>query len=141
MPKHVSSIEMMAFILRIGSAAEMAFVGEHIARCDSCNKLFRETSREFWTASSNVFNLAASYWLKDEHLKYEHKAAYADDLLDGDEREMLSEHLGLCKRCREDLDTFLTDRRENEPELPIRYEPSEARWPIIVFKKLSRSRA
>jgi hypothetical protein len=53
-------------------------------------------------------------------------AAYANALMDVDELEILNEHLGLCRRCREDLENFLADRRENGLELSMRYSIQRA---------------
>jgi hypothetical protein len=112
---------MKAFCERIGSAAAMAVVAEHMAGCGSCCKLFGEIWIEAKGVSRRGFTLTPLHWLKEEHLEYEQKAAYANGLMDPDDREMVSDHLGLCRRCREDLESFLSDRRNTEPELSIKY--------------------
>ena len=102
----------------------MTFVGEHIAGCRLCRELFREVLQERGSTAGKALSIGPAFWLKDEHLEYEQIVSYADQLMDSDERELYSEHLGLCGRCREDFESFLAHRRETEWELSTRYGPA-----------------
>src|SRR4029078_12508056 len=124
MARHVSRVEIEAFRERTVSAEGMTFVGEHIAGCRLCRELFREVLQERRSTAGKALSIGPAFWLKDEHLEYEQIVSYADQLMDSDERELYSEHLGLCGRCREDFESFLAHRRETEWELSTRYGPA-----------------
>ncbi|MCI0660233.1 MAG: zf-HC2 domain-containing protein, partial [Acidobacteria bacterium] len=63
--------------------------------------------------------------MRDEHFEYEQIVSYVDGRPGDEDREILDEHLKLCGRCREDVQSFVMHRQQIEPELKIRYAPSE----------------
>ncbi len=103
----------------------MAAIGEHLANCSQCHRLFHETFQKRRNYAPVVIDLSSEKWLRDEHLDYEWLTAYVDGSMEEDEREMTEVHLTLCRQCREEVEEFIAWRREIEPELKVSDVPEE----------------
>jgi hypothetical protein len=112
---------MERFCARTLEVSKMAAIGEHLANCAECHQLFHETFQKRRNFAPVFIDLSPEKWLRDEHLDYEWLTAYVDDAMEKDEREMTEIHLGLCGQCREEVEDFITWRREIESELKVRY--------------------
>ena len=103
----------------------MAAIGEHMADCPECQRLFHDFFQKRRAFAPVVIDLSLEKWLRDEHLDYEWLTAYVDDAMEKDEREMTELHLQLCDQCREEVEEFIAWQQEIKPELKIRYTPDD----------------
>jgi hypothetical protein len=144
---HTTRPEMERFCARTLEASKMAAIGEHMANCPECQRLFHDFFQKRREFAPVVIDLSAERWLRDEHLDYEWLVAYVDDTMESDAREMTELHLRLCKSCREDVEDFVAWRREIEPELQGGYTsddraaPSERLWDWLGWFKVHRKPA
>jgi hypothetical protein len=125
MLEHIPKSLMEQFRDRSLDAAALSAISAHLESCAKCYELFREAFHGKSGNASAWFSLSSESWLKGEHLEYEQIVSYADGAMDKEDREILDEHLQLCARCSEDVQSFVAHRRQIEPELKIRYAPVE----------------
>lgn len=111
----------------------MAAIGDHLANCSECHRLFHETFQKRRNYAPVAIDLSSEKWLRDEHLDYEWLTAYIDDAMEEDEREMTEVHLKLCGRCRKEVEEFIVWRREIKSELKVRYIPDQQTNPLESF--------
>jgi len=97
------------------SHEDFVATARHMARCETCLQIFRETSRRRRDSEPAVIDLSLENWFKDEHLEYERLVSYADDRLDEIEREITEAHLRACPECHEDVRGFLEYKKRIEP--------------------------
>jgi len=116
---------MERFCARTLEVSKMAAIGEHMADCPECQRLFHDFFQKRRAFAPVVIDLSPEKWLRDEHLDYEWLTAYVDDAMEKDEREMTELHLQLCDQCREEVEEFIAWQQEIEPELKIRYMPDD----------------
>lgn len=123
---------MERFCARTLEVSKMAAIGEHMADCPECQRLFHDFFQKRRAFAPVVIDLSPEKWLRDEHLDYEWLTAYVDDAMEKDEREMTELHLQLCDQCREEVEEFIAWQQEIKPELKIRYMPdapaSSRKW-------------
>ena len=125
MSDHISKSLMEQFRDRSLDVSILSYISAHLESCVDCYELFREAFRDKSENAPVWFSLSSSGWMRDEHLEYEQIVSYVDGRLNDEDREILDVHLKLCGRCREDVQSFVTHRQQIEPELMIRYAPSE----------------
>jgi hypothetical protein len=125
MSDHISKSLIEQFRDRSLDVTILSDISAHLESCDKCYELFREAFRVKRENAPLSFSLSSSRWLKDEHFDYEQLVSYVDGNPGDEDREILDEHLKLCGRCREDLQSFVLHRQQIEPELKVRYAPSE----------------
>src|SRR6185369_2384343 len=123
MSDHIPKSLIEQFRDRSLDAAALSAISAHLESCARCYELFREAFRNKSGNAAPWFSLSSESWLKEEHLEYEQIVSYTDGALDEEDREILDEHLQLCARCSEDVQSFVTHRQQIEPELKIRYAP------------------
>lgn len=137
----------MDFKSRRAPAASMLEAAEHISVCDDCLELVGVIEGPDSRGSNGSgdeavrFDLGTERWLRDEHLEYEQKRAYADGSSNPEEAEdraFVEAHLALCHDCRTDFASYLADRQTIEPELLIRYKPA---YPVDRFAVAVPSRS
>ena len=116
---------MERFCARTLEVSKMAAIGEHMADCPECQRLFHDFFQKRRAFAPVVIDLSPEKWLRDEHLDYEWLTAYVDDAMEKDEREMTELHLQLCDQCREEVEEFIAWQQEIKPELKIRYMPDD----------------
>ena len=58
-----------------------------------------------------TFSLEPEFWFRHDHLEFEDLVGLADETLDSELKEIFGIHLKSCKRCREDLSSFLAFRK------------------------------
>jgi hypothetical protein len=136
---------MKLFCVRTLSHTELADAAEHLAECAVCQRELVSTLRRQRGVSDLSFTLAPEFWLRHDHLKYEHLVDFAEDKLDATDRELVDGHLKACGTCQEDVRSFLAFRQQIAPELgvsygPVKQKPARARpsvlwwWPSLVWK-------
>lgn len=134
---HTTRPEMERFCARTLEVSKMAAIGEHLANCPECHKLFHEIFQQRRNYAPVVIDLSPEKWLRDEHLDYEWLTAYVDCTMESDERAMTEIHLRLCRQCREEVEDFIAWRRRTEPELKVRYMPhnraSSREWVLGAY--------
>lgn len=124
---HASREQIEGFCARTLDPPQLTAIGGHIACCDSCLQLFRETLRQKRNYAPVQISLSPDHWFKDDHLDYEQLVGFVDERMDDEEREIASIHLQSCARCHSDVRSFLEYRRESKPEMLVRYAPEEGR--------------
>src|SRR4030095_6594495 len=125
MSDHISKSLIAQFRDRSLPVSILRDISAHLESCVECYELFREAFRDKRGNASVRFSLSSSTWLTDEHFEYEQLVSYVDSPPDDEYREILDEHLKLCGRCRDDVQSFVMHRKQIEPELKVRYAPSE----------------
>ncbi len=139
MTEHVSKSLIAQFLDRSLDVSTLVSISTHLESCVECYEMFRETFKVKRETVTEWSSLSSSDWLREEHLEYEEIIAYVDGPLDGEDREILDEHLKLCGRCRGDLESFVIHRQHIEPELNLRYSPSQKQSERRYFKDLWES--
>jgi hypothetical protein len=129
---HISTKLMEEFCARALSHEDFATAARHMARCETCQRTFRETSRRRRDNKPAAIDLSLENWFKDEHLESERLIFYAGGQLDGIEREITEAHLRICRGCREDVCGFLEYKRRIEPWIRENDDPEPRRnsWKI-----------
>jgi hypothetical protein len=129
---HISTKRMEKFCARALSHKDFAMAARHMARCKTCLRTFRETSRRRRDNKPAVIDLSIENWFKDEHLEYERLISYAGGQHDEIEREITEAHLRACQGCREDVRGFLEYKRRIEPWIRegAAPEPRRNSWKI-----------
>ena len=134
MSDHISPTLMKEFRARTLENRQIIEIGEHLASCAGCRRLFHEvvsSSKDFAPVS---FDLSPAAWLRQEHIEYEQLVSYVEDRFDETEREIADVHLTACAKCREDLRSFRLHRERIEPEMDVRYAPREkVSWQEKIF--------
>src|SRR5262245_21688389 len=133
MSDHISKSLIEQFRDRSLDVSTLRDVSAHLESCVECYELFRAVFRDKRGNATAWFSLSSARWLKDEHFEYEQIISYIESHTDDEDREILDEHLKLCGRCRDDVQSFVMHRQQIEPELKIRYAPSEKQTKRRLF--------
>jgi hypothetical protein len=123
MSDHIPKSLIEQFRDRALDAAALGAISTHLESCARCYELFQGAFRNKSGNAAPWFSLSSESWLIEEHLEYEQIVSYADGALDEEDREILDDHLQLCARCSDDVQSFVAHRQQIEPELKIRYAP------------------
>lgn len=125
MSDHIPTTLMKEFSAHTLETRRMVEIGEHLASCAGCRRLYHEVVQRRRDNAPVTFDLSPEAWLRHEHIEYEQLVSYVEDRLDETEREMADVHLKACAQCREDLRSFRLHRERTEPEMNVRYAPPE----------------
>jgi hypothetical protein len=125
MTEHVSTSKMERFCARGLPETELTTVARHLANCSNCHGQFVATLGRHRETNPVTFTLAPEFWLRHEHIDYEHLVELADKKLDATDRELIDLHLKVCPSCSEDVQSFLAFREEIAPEMGVSYAPIE----------------
>lgn len=125
MNNHLTDADIRVFWCRDADGAMTSRIAGHISGCEACRELAESGRRKKSHDAGMSFDLDDSIWLRNEHLEYEEKRAYASGLIGVEEREMTERHLASCVVCRDEMQAFVEDRRENDLMLSIRHKPSQ----------------
>ena len=121
--KHVSRSEMERFCRRDLPEAELSTVAFHLPKCSDCHQQLVATLRRQRGVAALSFTLAPEFWLRHEHIDYEHLVELAENNLDATDRELIDIHLRVCTPCQDDVRSFLAFREQIAPELEVSYAP------------------
>ncbi|MCU1265719.1 MAG: hypothetical protein JWM21_2037 [Acidobacteria bacterium] len=122
---HISDSLMERFCMRTLSEAELTNVAGHLTGCPDCQAEFVSMLRRQRGVAGLSFSLAPEFWLRHEHLDYEHLVELGEGKLDATDREYKDAHLKVCPACREDVQSFLAFREQIAPEMRVSYAPVE----------------
>jgi len=120
---HISESKMERFSVRTLSETELTRVATHLTGCPDCQAELVSTLRRQRGVEDLSFTLAPEFWLRHDHLTYEHLVEFAESKLDATERELIDAHLKVCPPCEEDVRSFLAFRKQIEPEMNVSYAP------------------
>lgn len=129
MTEHIRNQKIRAFCAHALENAEMTEIAEHLAACPECRQLFQGSSQEMNDARPASLSLSPELLFRHEHLEFDQLVSLADNNLDDEDREIINIHLHTCKRCREDVRSFLEFRRQIESVMSISPAPARlVRW-------------
>ncbi len=130
MTEHIRNQKMRAFCAHALENAEMVEIAEHLAACPECRQLFQGASQEMNDARPASLSLSPELLFRHEHLEFDQLVSLADNNLDDEDREITNIHLHTCKRCREDVRSFLEFRRQIESAMSFSSAPAQpVKWP------------
>jgi anti-sigma factor RsiW len=125
----------------LSSPPELLAADDHLAECAACRARAAgaEELRAAFTAMSGELEADGG---ETEHLSYEQVAAYVNQELSPDEREIAAAHVEACDGCAEEVRDLLAFRATIPPQTPPRPEPVGApaardesalfpRWPAL----------
>jgi predicted anti-sigma-YlaC factor YlaD len=121
--EHVNTSKMELFCARVLDEAELHTIARHLSNCPDCGQQFVATLGRQKVGTMVSFTLAPEFWLRHEHLAFEHLVKSTENKLDAADRELIDVHLETCAPCREDVQSFLAFRKQIEPEMAISYIP------------------
>jgi predicted anti-sigma-YlaC factor YlaD len=120
----------------------MTEIAEHLAACPECRRLFQGVFQEMNDHQPVSLNLSPELLFRHEHLDFDQLVSLADNNLDEEDREIVNIHLRACERCREDVRSFLSFRRQIESAINISPAPGQAvRWTEKLSGWLYRHKA
>ena len=122
--EHITTSKMERFCERALDQTELTSVAHHLAGCANCSNEFVTTLKRNKGTSTLAFSLAPDFWLKHEHLDYDHLLMFSDNKLDTSDEEQINLHLERCAPCQEDVRSFLAFRNQIAPEMTVSYLPS-----------------
>lgn len=125
MIRHATPEEMDQFCARALEWNRFVDLGQHLSDCKPCLELFRQTSRARRNHAPVVLDLSLERAFKDSHLSHENLVRLLDNRLDAESEEIVEFHLRTCAQCRGDVQSFREYRRQNDPELQVRFRPQE----------------
>ena len=101
-PAHLTHQQLVDYLQRKSSAAELLAVDDHLAACESC----RSQAMTHAGMNAALPDVATLFAEESEaaHLEYRELERLADGTLDGVDLEMSQSHLAECANCRAELD-------------------------------------
>ena len=121
--EHLTDRQIESYQDRTIRAAELVSLDRHVAVCAECRRRLSAVVQEEKFLS---LKKALDSEPDDQHLDYEHLAAYVDGLLADEEVEITESHLAVCQKCHlmaSDLSVF---KDEVAPDLNKVYAPPAA---------------
>ena len=111
MSTHVFKSELERFAVGALEGDELVSVATHTADCESCEKAFVEELSSRVGSGPFAFTLNPEFWFRHDHLRFEDLVGIADETVDDELKEIFHIHLKTCRRCSEDLSSFLAFRK------------------------------
>jgi anti-sigma factor RsiW len=100
MSDHLSEQHIRLYRSRQLPAEELSAIDDHLAGCPSCCERLMDAR----TQETGAESMKALFGARPAHLSYEQLEGYVDGTLGEPERRAAEEHLGACRRCRDDLE-------------------------------------
>ena len=144
MYEHLTQIQIVNYGRHTLSAAELLSASGHMRDCEACRlkvEKVLDDDEMFYALKSEVFSASAetaASSAEQAHLTFERTAAYVDELLAGEELQVVKDHLIGCEQCvmaADDLRAFRNqvmpglDREYRQPPAPA---TTEYRWRRFV---------
>jgi hypothetical protein len=141
--EHLTQTQIEGYGRHALSAAEFLSASRHMRDCEACRlKVEREFDDEvFFGLKSEVLSPSAetvSSFAEQAHLTFERTAAYVDQVLAGEELQVVSDHLTGCEQCAMAVDDLRAFRTQVMPGLGREYRQppapaaTENRWRRFV---------
>ena len=149
MSEHLTQTQIEDYGRHTLSAAVFLSASRHMRDCEACRlKVERvlDDDEVFYGLKSEVFGAAAEMVpssAEHAHLTFERTAAYVDELLAGEELQVVKDHLIGCEQCVMAVDDLRAFRNRVTPGLDREYQPppapaaNENRWRRFVASMLS----
>ena len=131
MAEHLSPAQIENYRRRNLTPNELLGVDDHLAACVECRQRI-ETALSYGAGEVALYSQLSVEAGALSHLTFEQRAGYIDDLLTGDDRRMVKDHLDSCARCAMAADDLRAFRNEIAPELG--YECRSSRASVEVVK-------
>src|SRR5262245_36838250 len=113
-------------------AAELLSASRHMRDCEACRlkvEWVLDDDEIFYTLKSEVFTASAktaASSAEQAHLTFERTAAYVDEVLAGEELQVVKDHLTGCEQCAMAVDDMRAFRNQVMPGLDRAYQPPHA---------------
>jgi len=141
--EHLTQTQIEDYGRHTLSAAEFLSASRHMRDCEACRlKVERMFDDEvFYGLKSEVLGSLAetvSAFAEQAHLTFERTAAYVDEVLTGEELQVVKDHLTGCEQCVMAVDDLRDFRKKITPGLDREYQPppapavNENRWRRFV---------
>lgn len=144
MSEHLTQTQIEDYGRQALPAAEFLSASKHLRDCKGCRlKVEREFDDDevFYGLKSEVFGSSAetvSSFAEQAHLTFERTAAYVDEVLAGEELQVVTDHLTGCGQCAMAVDDLRAFRNQVMPGLDSEYRrppapaATENRWRRFV---------
>ena len=143
MSEHLTQTQIEDYSRHALSAAEFLSASRHLRDCEACRlKVERAFDDEvFYGLKSEVLGSSAetvSSFAEQAHLTFERTAAYVDEVLTGEELQVVKDHLTGCEQCVMAVDDLHDFRKKITLGLDREYQPlpapavNENRWRRFV---------
>lgn len=144
MSEHLTKIQIEDYGRHTLSAAEFLYASRHMRDCEKCRLQVEralDDDEVFYGLKSEVLGSSVETFssiTEQAHLTFERTAAYVDELLAGEELQLVKDHLTVCEQCGvavNDLRGFknrITPGLDREYRLPPAPAANENRWPRFV---------
>jgi hypothetical protein len=146
--EHLTQTQIEDYSRHALSAAEFLSASRHMRDCKAC-RLKVELAFDdevFYGLKSEVLGPSAetfSSFPEQAHLTFERTAAYVDEVLAGEELQVVKDHLTGCEQCAMAADDLRAFRNQVMPGLDREYQPPPApavhknRWRLYVADIIS----
>ena len=144
MSEHLTQTQIEDYSRHALSAAEFLSASKHLRDCETCRlKIERvlDDDQVFYGLRSEIFGASAetvTSSAEQAHLTFERTAAYVDEILAGEELQVVKDHLTGCEQCVMAVDDLRAFRSRVTPGLDREYQPppapaaNENRWSRFV---------
>jgi hypothetical protein len=104
LPEHLSNIQIEDYCRHKLSAAELFFVSNHLDACEACSRQIERAlggDAAFFALKSEAFGEEEMLFSPAGrvHLTTEQTAGYVDEVLEGEELQVVNDHLTSCQQC------------------------------------------
>jgi len=126
MAGHLTPDQFDRYGKRALSPAELIAADEHLAACEPCRQQAIDPQKVEAEFAFLRHGLDTESKLEPAHIEYEQLEAYADNEMDGADREIVESHVEFCKMCGDelrDLQEFSASLQTREAALPGYLEP------------------
>jgi hypothetical protein len=127
--EHLNQEQFEDYRQRHLQAAELLNVSEHLGECEPCRRRLESEIKgdaSFLAVESQLFD---EHEMLRVHLTEEQISQCVDSNLDGDESQLVTDHLTICDRCTHAMDDLRDFRNEIAPTLEREYQPATTASP------------
>jgi anti-sigma factor RsiW len=130
--EHLTQKQVEDYCRRQLRVAELLAVSDHLGECEPC----RHRAQSAMSCDTALFALRAEVFDEEaglsspqavrEHLTPEQTAGYVDNMLSGDELQIVTDHLSACEPCVLAVEDLAAFKSRIEPSLEREYHPATA---------------
>jgi hypothetical protein len=125
--EHLTNTQIEDYSRHKLSAVELLSVSNHLNVCEACSRQVERAldgDAALFTLKSEVFAEMLSLPVERAHLTTEQAAGYVDELLAGEELQIVKDHLTDCQQCEMAVSDLRAFRARVAPGLNSEYQPS-----------------
>lgn len=144
--EHLTQNQVESYCRQKLGPAQLLAVSDHLGECETCRRRIESAmnaDRAFLALRSELFSESAetfSPYPAGAHLSAEQTAEYIDGNLDGEQFQLVSDHLTICQQCLAAVEDLRAFSHQIEPTLEREYHPAQVDSPIDSPKKSLRDR-